>query len=507
MPNLNIPFLRGFLYLFYGTYLFFDSINSCFAFLKAKKERNSAWKLVFLVIVCLLGCALSVLLFGFLPSEIGFLICGEKANFFVRNLVILGFKILFLYMFVFSLRAVPYVCELFKFNCALCKKKMGKKSEAETPNFLNFLVFVVLLDTIVVTLLGMNFGFLLNFLVQILVAALCISVSYEILSFHMFSFLGYATDFLVWSKPTRTHLETVEVAFFEMSSLQKGREFMSDENKKSFAVVFAEVKNKLAAAGVTDKSDAEWIIATVLGKNRAEVKLISAVSDKQYADIMRATDRRAKGESVDNIFGFTEFYGLTFDVNKKVLTPRMETELLVEQVLKAVEKYKKCTILDVGTGSGAIAVSVAKNCDAHVTAVDISTQALATAEINAKKNGVKVEFVHSNLFDNLKRKRKFDIIVSNPPYIPSAEIEKLDKNVRECDPVLALDGGEDGLDFYRSIITQAPDRLNSKGQIFFEVGKGQAASVKKMLKESGFEQIRVTKDYNKIERIVSGTVL
>ena len=245
----------------------------------------------------------------------------------------------------------------------------------------------------------------------------------------------------------------------------------------------------------------------MLGKNRAEVKLVSAVSDKQYADIIRATDRRAKGESVDNIFGFTEFYGLTFDVNKKVLTPRMETELLVEQVIKAAEKYKKCTILDVGTGSGAIAISVAKNCDAHVTAVDISTQALATAETNAKKNGVKVEFVHSNLFDNLKRKRKFDIIVSNPPYIPSAEIEKLDKNVRECDPILALDGGEDGLDFYRSIITQAPDRLNSKGQIFFEVGKGQASSVKKLLKENGFEQIRTIKDYNKIERIVSGTIL
>jgi release factor glutamine methyltransferase len=245
----------------------------------------------------------------------------------------------------------------------------------------------------------------------------------------------------------------------------------------------------------------------VLGKNRAEVKLISAVSDKQYADIMRAAERRAKGESIDNIFGFTEFYGLTFDVNKKVLTPRMETELLVEQVLKAQKQYKKCTILDVGTGSGAIAVSVAKNCDAQVTSVDVSTQALAVAESNAKKNGVKVEFVHSNLFDNLKRKRKFDIIVSNPPYIPSAEIEKLDKNVKECDPVLALDGGEDGLDFYRSIISKARDRLNAKGQIFFEVGKGQAASVRRLLRENGFEQIRTTKDYNKIERIVSGTIL
>lgn len=504
--NFKSPFLRGFLFLFYGLVLFFDSINSCLAVLKTKKEVKSVWKILLLVVACLLGCALSVFLFGYLPSEFGFLICGVKSSFFTRNLVILIFKILFLYVFVFALRVVPYVCELFRFNSALCKKRL-KKDDANVPNFLNYLVFVVLLDTIVVTLCGMNFGFLLNFLVQIFIAALCISVGYEILDCHIFSFLKYVTLFLVCSKPTRTHLETVEVALYEMNSLQKGREFMSDENKKSFAVVYSEVKNKLASAGITDKSDAEWIIATVLGKNRAEVKLVASVSDKQYADIMRAAERRAKGESVDNIFGFTEFYGLTFDVNKKVLTPRMETELLVEQVLKVQKQYKKCTILDVGTGSGAIAISVAKNCDAQVTAVDVSTQALAVAESNAKKNGVKVEFVHSNLFDNLKRKRKFDIIVSNPPYIPSTEIEKLDKNVRECDPILALDGGEDGLDFYRSIISKARDRLNAKGQIFFEVGKGQAASVRRLLRENGFEQIRTTKDYNKIERIVSGTIL
>ena len=173
-------------------------------------------------------------------------------------------------------------------------------------------------------------------------------------------------------------------------------------------------------------------------------------------------------------------------------------------MLKCQKNFKNCTILDLGTGSGAIAVAIAKNCDAKVTAIDVSKVALSVAEQNAKKNDVRIEFLHSNLFQDLKRKRKFDIIVSNPPYIPSSEIEKLDKNVRECDPLVALDGGEDGLDFYREIISKLGKRLNSGGYVFFEVGKGQASEVKKLLKESGFEEIKTTKDYNKIERIVSG---
>ena len=263
-------------------------------------------------------------------------------------------------------------------------------------------------------------------------------------------------------------------------------------------------KNRLQNAGINEKSDADWIIATVLDKNRAEIKLLSFITDKQYQDIIKATERRAKGESIDNIFGFTEFYGLRFDVNKKVLTPRMETEILVETVLKVAKPNEKTKILDLGTGSGAIAVALAKNCDASITALDISKSALAIAESNAKKNGVEIEFLHSNLFDNLKRKRKFDIIVSNPPYIPTQEIEKLDRNVRDFDPHIALDGGEDGLDFYRKIVEQSVFRLSDGGYIFFEVGKGQAKSVKQFLKDAQFEEIKIVKDYSKIERVVYG---
>ena len=525
----HFPFIRGLQFLFCGLFMFFSSLISSFDLsgkvVKVKKKKKYyIQKIVILTLVVLLGIGLSELLMGFAANRLAYLIVDYRGNTLLRNLIMLIFKIVIFYSLMLSLRTLSGVIDFFRFNraCELSSKparkdkKVGRfiwlkdwmSGEIGCSNFCNYIVFVFLSDIIVITLVGGGFGILFKLLFHIAVMLVSSMVCYEILvaveNIKMLNPLKWLTFVLVSAKPTRTHFETVSIAYQEMGILQKGRDFMEDENKHAFSVVLTEVKNKLSVAGVTDKSDAEWIIATVLGKNRAEIKLVPFVSDKQYEDIMKATERRAKGESIDNIFGFTEFYGIRFDVNKKVLTPRMETELLVEQVLKCQKNFKNCTILDLGTGSGAIAVAIAKNCDAKVTAIDVSKVALSVAEQNAKKNDVRIEFLHSNLFQDLKRKRKFDIIVSNPPYIPSSEIEKLDKNVRECDPLVALDGGEDGLDFYREIISKLGKRLNSGGYVFFEVGKGQASEVKKLLKESGFEEIKTTKDYNKIERIVSG---
>ncbi len=525
----HFPFIRGLQFLFCGLFMFFSSLISSFDLSgKVVKVKNLKkyyiQKIVILTLVVLLGIGLSELLMGFAANRLAYLIVDYRGNTLLRNLIMLIFKIVIFYSLMLSLRTLSGVIDFFRFNraCELSSKparkdkKVGRfiwlkdwmSGEIGCSNFCNYLVFVFLSDIIVITLVGGGFGILFKLLFHIAVMLVSSMVCYEILvaveNIKMLNPFKWLTFVLVSAKPTRTHFETVSIAYQEMGILQKGRDFMEDENKRAFSVVLTEVKNKLSVAGVTDKSDAEWIIATVLGKNRAEIKLVPFVSDKQYEDIMKATERRAKGESIDNIFGFTEFYGIRFDVNKKVLTPRMETELLVEQVLKCQKNFKNCTILDLGTGSGAIAVAIAKNCDAKVTAIDVSKVALSVAEQNAKKNDVRIEFLHSNLFQDLKRKRKFDIIVSNPPYIPSSEIEKLDKNVRECDPLVALDGGEDGLDFYREIISKLGKRLNSGGYVFFEVGKGQASEVKKLLKESGFEEIKITKDYNKIERIVSG---
>lgn len=510
---LEIPFIRGVQYFLFGILGFFNALLLSHQIFDRKQNKKDVKTIISLAIFALLGIFIGMILLGYAPGRLAWLIVGYKGEEILRNLLIAVLKVTFFVLFLLSFRIFPFFCEILRFNRASDisffsgEKIKKRKSPARPLNFLNFLIFVFVLDFIVVSLVGANFGIVLNFLFHFGVFVAIVSVSYEILwlieNTKILRNLAYFTAFLVYLKPSTTHLETANIAMTEINLLatQKDRDFMDGENI-AFAVVYTEVRERLSSAGINDKSDADWLIATVLGKNRAEIKLISSLSEKQYQEIMNATSRRAKGESLDNIFGFTEFYGLRFDVNKKVLTPRMETEILVENVIKYAKTKKSPSVLDLGTGSGAIAISVAKNCDAYVTAVDISKNALATAENNAKKNDVKIEFLHSNLFDGLKRKRKFDIIVSNPPYIKTGDIKNLDTNVKECDPMIALDGGEDGLDFYREIIPNSIRRLTQGGMLFFEIGKGQGPAVRKILRENDFEDIKTIKDYNKIERVI-----
>ena len=159
-------------------------------------------------------------------------------------------------------------------------------------------------------------------------------------------------------------------------------------------------------------------------------------------------------------------------------------------------------VLDLCTGSGAIAIVIAKKSKSLVSATDISKMALDVARENAKNNNVKINFFFFFMFENLKKRARFDIIVSNPPYIRTLDIEGLDEEVKNYDPKLALDGGEDGLKFYRIIAEKAQAHLKNKGKLFLEIGKGQYSAVEKILIENGFTNISYRKDYSKIIRVV-----
>lgn len=273
-------------------------------------------------------------------------------------------------------------------------------------------------------------------------------------------------------------------------------------------------KEKLNTAGIEAPTlEAGVIICHCLNVPRAYLyahpdRELTAAECSTVFDIL---DKRVNRMPLQQLLGSQEFMSMEFVVNGNVLIPRQDTEVLVETVieLRAGVGGSK-SILEIGTGSGCIAVSLAKNmADAVVTAVDISVEALAVAKKNAQINEVmdKVTFIQSDLFSVIDSDRKFDIIVSNPPYIPTAEIETLEPEVRCFEPINALDGGADGLDFYRKISAEAKEHINDKGLIAYEVGINQAPSVAEILNKEGYSSIRVFKDLAGIERVVCGELL
>lgn len=225
---------------------------------------------------------------------------------------------------------------------------------------------------------------------------------------------------------------------------------------------------------------------------------------RQEVNYFKAIKKLCNGIPIQHITNRQEFMKMTFFVDENVLIPRPDTEILVEEVIKIAKKINAKKILDLCTGSGAIAISLAKYIDkSNITAVDISDKALNVAKLNAKNNEVedRITFVESDLFKNLK-KEKYDIIVSNPPYIKKEVLKKLDKEVQK-EPKLALDGGYDGLDFYRKIINKAEEYLKFNGYLCFEIGYDQKEDVENLLKEQGkYINITCKKDLCDNDRVV-----
>lgn len=253
--------------------------------------------------------------------------------------------------------------------------------------------------------------------------------------------------------------------------------------------------------------EAELLFTGILNCDRASLYLERdrPLAKEKAAFVARALERRILREPLQYILGKTEFMGLEFKLNCQVLIPRQETEILVEAVLRIAGGYRRCKILDIGTGSGNIAVSLAKFLpQAQITATDISRGALDIAQENAKRQAVagKIKFIQSDLFASLPiSDKRYALCVSNPPYIPTGQIRELAPEIK-YEPVIALDGGIDGLDFYRRIAAQAPKYLEPEGFLILEIGFGQLPRLKGILRGCNFEIIEVIKDYSNIERVI-----
>ncbi len=502
-------FVRGFLLFFYFLYNFVIDLDNS-VFILSKKQR---------ILTPMIFIWLILAFFVILPLPM-FFVLNLMSSPILANILFALYKSLLLITFFGILRFVTPVKQIYQYNFCFNKSANVYRKSSWTyedyyegdkgrvlTNF-NFFILSMLIVYAVVPIVTLE-NVVLSFLIKLVLFSLSICIAYEVLYVieyrrkfcklskffsHGFLMLDRLTTVIPSEKQQKVSLLAME----ELSLMNtKGKNIVENSN---FASVYSSVKKRLFDAGIVDKAETDWLIASALNKNRNEIFLVDNISDKEIESIEKLVEKRVKRIPLNKILGVQNFYGYDFVINRNVLAPRMETEILVE---KAIEKIgnNSPSVLDMCTGSGAIACVVAKETKAKVTAVDICSKALEIAKKNADNLGAKVAFVKSNMFQGLPKTKKFDIILSNPPYIKSEEIAFLDPEVREYEPRKSLDGGSDGLKYYKIIAEQSLGYLKKNGLLMLEIGFDQAEEVSQLLTKH-FSNIEVIKDFGDLPRIV-----
>ncbi len=277
--------------------------------------------------------------------------------------------------------------------------------------------------------------------------------------------------------------------------------------------LYLDVRRQLRESGVESSTlEARELVCFGTGKSREELTRDSRLyaSPEREAQVRRLVERRMAGEPVAYLIGEWEFYGLPLDISQDVLIPRADTEVLAEQAIAYIQTLGECRVLDLCAGSGCVGLAIASQISqARVILGELNDSALKICRQNIRRNGLSARVMPVQADAREKPSRslgEFQCIVSNPPYIPSGDIAGLEISVRDYEPHLALDGGADGLDFYRSITQHWKEALAPGGRLFFEVGIGQADPVLRLMRSQGFGDLQVVKDRNSIPRVVLGTL-
>ena len=381
-----------------------------------------------------------------------------------------------------------------------------------------FLFIVMVISILVFSLFGAVFPQVTNGILKLIcklaLLPLVAGISYEVLKLlaktdsplvYPLKAPGLALQRITTREPDDGMIEVAITAFKKVLAMDENPDepecdFVCPEKLEN---IVNRVKKDFSAAGITDEADAEWLICSVTGMKRAALQIDKdkVISSSLVDKINKLAAERKSGRPLWYILGSCDFYGYDFKVDERVLIPRPETEELVEKALTQITSSDE--VLDLCTGSGAIAVTVKLRSGASVTASDISDDALALAKENAAALGADVNFVKSDLFNDING--KFSVIISNPPYIKSGDIERLQTEVKDFEPRIALDGGIDGMDFYNRIAKEAKSRLYKGGTIFLEVGEGQANAVADAFGSDYY--VEIYKDLQGVERIVKAVLL
>ncbi len=499
----------------------------------AEKFRLNLMDVISAVSTCL-GVILAVGIFIFLPRFLITLIPPVQRT--VWEYVLLGvFKLAIFIAYLALILVLKDIRRLYMYHGAehktinayeqgveLSPEKVKQCSRIHDRCGTSFLFIVLFINIVIISLVTWAFDsyvlhvkngilrFLLNFGIELVLLPLIAGIAYELLKFFARFDNKFVSVFKAPGKLIQKLLTTrepdEEMIAVAIAAFKKVLEMDADETVPETEFVTGGILSKMLgdtkrrfAEKQIDESDAEWIYSLVLGVKRSELTSGRVINMEESKRISEIVEKRLTGRPLWYIVGDTEFYNCKIKVDERALIPRPETELLAEAACKTVEDGDK--VLDLCTGSGCIAVAIAKNCAGRrvsVTAADLSDAAIMLAEENAKLNDVNINFVQSDLFGGVRG--RFNLIVCNPPYIKSADIPKLQKEVREYEPRIALDGGDDGLDFYRRLAKEVRSYLAKDGMLLLECGEGQAEEILKLFGRRDYAM--VLKDLSGVDRFL-----
>lgn len=490
-----------------------------------------------IMIGIVLGIALAIGLFVLFPQFIteGFLRVAnlESINSIVKNLLVGVIRLLIFIAYIVLVSRIKDIKRLFAYHGAEHKviacfesemelnvENVRKNSRIHDRCGTTFLFLVMFISIIFFSFFGWP-TLWLRILSRIILIPVVAGISYEILKFtakydnlfvNIIKAPGKWLQKLTTNEPDDEMIEVAITAFNEVLELDKD----FSRPLKTFVTlsIIEKVKEDIRKI-LKDENEIELILMHVLGYNKkSELKEAKRIGSDKASKAIEMAKRRKNGEPLQHILSSACFWGYEIKVDKTVLIPRMDTEILVDAALDVIKNLsaekEEISVLDLCTGSGAVAIATKNELSKYldekayktkiiVDATDISQDALLLAKENAIFNNADITFYSGDLFEPLSAK-VYDVIIANPPYISSMDIENLDAEVKDYEPKIALDGGEDGLDYYRRIRAEVSTFLTDKGYLFLEVGKGQSEEVKKMY-EDEFD-VEIIKDLSGINRVV-----
>lgn len=554
----RLPFVRGvvnlFTQLFQGTGIMMRSAEVYGDYAEPSKfEKWMADKLkinpmnVLMAFSVVLGVLLAVGLFVFLPNLITGAICDNIQAINTSSLKGLwysliegGFMLIIFISYILLVTLMKDVRRVFMYHGAEHKVitcyehgldltvENAKKMRREHSRCGTMFLFIVVAVSILVFVL-INYmitacnlvvpssvgGYkVLNTLIKLgfklLFLPVVAGVSYELLKLlaksdcllvRILRAPGMLLQKLTTKEPTDDMLEVSITAFKTVMEMDANPNL--EEKKFDIRVPYGIARDRVKnIAKGADEADIDWLLVEVTGVKRSELSALKTLTKAQYDAAEAIANKMKDGTPLQYALGYCDFYGIKISVNQNVLIPRPETEELAEKAIVEVKSRNEnvgIDVLDLCTGSGAIAVSIAKHTSAHVCATDVSMGAIDVAKANALNTGVKIDFVCGDMWSAVENKQ-FDVIVSNPPYIPSEDVKKLDEKVKNFEPQLALDGDADGLKYYRIIEKGLDAHLKDGGVLLMEFGIGQAESIKEIFASY---DVTIDKDIEGVERMAT----